>query len=349
MSKLRWGVIAAGGIADRRTIPGMMKAENAELVAVMEIEKGLAERIRNKYGVKRAYDTVEGLLADPEVDAVYIASPVWAHAAQARLAADAAKHILIEKPLAMSAMEAEDVVVHCRQKNVLIAAGFVMRFGACIHAMKQAVSAGKIGHPVSVYAQFTCWYPPIANAWRQQKATAGGGALIDMGIHCIDLIMYIMQNKVCQVVAFNDNQIFDYEVEDASTLLLRLSDGTQCVVQSNFNIPDSASKWRFEIFGTGGRLLGDDVIGQDDRGTVDAIFLTDAESYNAQQDKVKTKGAFLDVEFGNNYTREIESFSDSVLHGTPLVAPAEDAVYVQRVIEAAYRSSAKKVVVDVLS
>ncbi len=98
MDKLRWGVIAAGGIADRRTIPGMLLAENAELVAVMEIEKQMAERIREKYNAKRAYISVEELLADPEVDAVYIASPVWAHAAQARLAADAGKHILIEKP-----------------------------------------------------------------------------------------------------------------------------------------------------------------------------------------------------------------------------------------------------------
>ena len=95
--KVRWGVIGAGGIADRRTIPGMMLADNAELVAVMEIDLTQAERLKEKYGAKRAYDSEAELLADSEVDAVYIASPVVLHAKQAKMAADAGKHILIEK------------------------------------------------------------------------------------------------------------------------------------------------------------------------------------------------------------------------------------------------------------
>lgn len=89
MKKLRWGVIGAGGIADRRTIPGMMLANNAELIAVMEINMELAEKSRAKWGCKRAYDSEAALLADPEIDAVYIASPVVLHAKQAMMAADA--------------------------------------------------------------------------------------------------------------------------------------------------------------------------------------------------------------------------------------------------------------------
>ena len=78
-NKVKWGVIGAGGIADRRTIPGMMLAKNAELVAVMEVNMELAEKLRAKYGAKRAYDDVDALLADPEVEAVYIATPVTCH------------------------------------------------------------------------------------------------------------------------------------------------------------------------------------------------------------------------------------------------------------------------------
>ena len=96
-------------------------------------------------------------------------------------AADAGKHILIEKPLAMTAAEGQEVVEHCKEKGVLIAAGFMMRFGACIQAMKKAIAEGKIGKPVSAYAQFTCWYPDIPGAWRQKKTQGGGGALVDMG------------------------------------------------------------------------------------------------------------------------------------------------------------------------
>ena len=227
----------------------MMQCENAELVAVMEITPELAESCRAKWNCKKAYTTAEDLLNDPEIDAVYIASPVFLHAQQAMAAADAGKHILIEKPLAMTAAEGQKVVEHCKEKGVLIAAGFMMRFGACIQAMKKAIAEGKIGKPVSAYAQFTCWYPDIPGAWRQKKTQGGGGALVDMGVHCIDLLQYVLGSKTAEVAAMHGTQTFHYEVDDSSTVLMRMQNGCQCVVQSNFNIPDNAAKWRLEVFG----------------------------------------------------------------------------------------------------
>ena len=225
MKKLRWGVIGAGGIADRRTIPGMMLANNAELIAVMEINMELAEKSRAKWGCKRAYDSEAALLADPEIDAVYIASPVVLHAKQAMMAADAGKHILIEKPLAMTSEEGQKVVDYCESKGVKIAAGLMMRFGAYVMAMKQAIADGKIGRPVSGFSQFTCWYPDMPGNWRQSKKNGGGGAMMDMGVHCIDLMQYVTGSKVKQVAAFHDTLTFHYEVEDTSTVLMRLESG----------------------------------------------------------------------------------------------------------------------------
>ena len=340
--KIRWGVIGAGGIADRRTIPGMMLCDNAELVAVMEINMELAEKCRAKWGCKKAYDNEAALLADPEIDAVYIASPVVLHAGQAMAAADAGKHILIEKPLAMTAEEGQKVVDYCESKGVKIAAGLMMRFGAYVQAMKKAIAEGKIGKPVSAYAQFTCWYPDIPGAWRQTKAASGGGAMMDMGVHCIDLLQYIMDTGAKDVAAFHDTLSFHYEVEDSSTVLMRMENGCQCVVQSNFNVPDEAAKWRIEIFGDRGRLLGYGVIGQEDGGTLDAMFLGEQGGYVAQQDTNKAQGDTIAVEFGNAYEREIRSFGNSLLTGAPLEVPAQQAVQVQRVIEAAYRSNDEK-------
>ena len=343
--KVRWGVIGAGGIADRRTIPGMMLCDNAELVAVMEINMELAEKCRAKWGCKKAYDSEAALLADPEVDAVYIASPVFLHAKQAMAAADAGKHILIEKPLAMTAEEGQKVVEHCKKKGVLIAAGLMMRFGAYVQAMKKAVAEGKIGRPVSGYAQFTGWYPDMPGNWRQSKKNGGGGAMMDMGVHCIDLMQYILGTKAKDVAAFNDTISFRYDVEDTSTVLMRMENGAQCVVQSNFNIADDAAKWRIEIFGEEGRLIGDTVIGQVDGGKLDAMFLGKQGGYDAQQDKKDGQRTQIQVEFGNMYAREIESFSNSILTGAPVEVPAEEAVQVQRIMEAAYRSSDEGVTV----
>ncbi|MCI8374708.1 MAG: Gfo/Idh/MocA family oxidoreductase [Lachnospiraceae bacterium] len=343
MKKLRWGVIGAGGIADRRTIPGMMLAENAELVAVMDISEELSESIRQKYGAKRAYTSEEELLKDPEVDVVYIATPIVVHAKQAKLAADYGKHILIEKPLAMTSEEGEEVLRYCAEKGVQIAAGFMMRFGAHVMNMKEAIAQQKIGTVVSGYSQFTLWLPYEPGNWRQCKAKAGGGCMMDMAVHVIDLMEYITGMRVTKVGSFNENVAFsdhpEYDVEDTSTIMMRMENGAQFVVQTNFNIPDEAAKWRLEFFGTKGRLLGDTMIGQVDGGTLNAVFIEKNVAYNATQDHDDDAGVQLEGEFGNMYTREIESFSDSILNGKPLKVPASDAVHVQRIMELAYEST----------
>lgn len=347
MKRVKFGIIGAGGIADRRTLPGMMLAKNAEIYAVMEINSDRAEELRKKYNAKYAYTDENDLLNNPEIEAVYIASPVVFHAGQAKAAADRGIHILLEKPIAMSIEEGEEVLNYCAQKGVKIAAGFMMRFGTHVMNMKNLISNGKIGQVVSGYSQFTCWLPEDSANWRLCKAKSGGGALMDMGIHCVDLVEYISGSRVKQVAAFNDSVALNYDVEDSSTVLLKMENGAQCVVASNFNIPDEAAKWRMEFFGTRGRIIGENVIGQMDGGMLKAIFIDKNEAYNAEQNHSENKEVEIQGEFGNLYTREVESFADSVLNGTPLVAPAADALHVQKVIAAAYESSETNRIINI--
>jgi predicted dehydrogenase len=164
--------------------------------------------------------------------------------------------------------------------------------------------------------------------------------MMDMGVHCIDLIRYVTGQDVKQVAAMHDTLTFRYEVEDSSTVLMRLANGALCTVQSNFNIPDEAALWRLEFFGTRGRLAGNGVIGQVDGGSVDALFMEDVGGYDAQQShESKAAKANLEVELGNAYAREVESFCLSLLNDTPLEVPAQEAVAAQKVIEAAYISN----------
>jgi predicted dehydrogenase len=128
--------------------------------------------------------------------------------------------------------------------------------------------------------------------------------------------------------------------------MLRLKNGAMFTVQSNFNIPDEAAKWRLEFFGTKGRLLGDTVIGQIDGGSVDAMFMSEVGGYDAVQDVKKAETTVLKADTGNMYTREIESFGRSILENRPLEVPAAEAVQVQRIIEAAYRSNDEKRFID---
>lgn len=222
MKKVKWGIIGAGGIADRRTMPGIQLAENAEIYAVMEVDMEMAEELRVKYNAAKAYSDEKDLLSDPEVEAVYIASPVVYHKKQAMMAADFGKHILLEKPIALTVAEGNEVIEYCHKKGVLLATGFMMRFHAYHQAMKKLVDEGKLGQIVSCRAQLTCWYPDIPGNWRQANATSGGGALMDMGVHCLDLIQYITGAKAKRAAGMSSTLTFDYEVEDSERFLWNL-------------------------------------------------------------------------------------------------------------------------------
>jgi 1,5-anhydro-D-fructose reductase (1,5-anhydro-D-mannitol-forming) len=345
--KIKWGVIGAGGIADRRTIPGLLMAQNAELTAVMEINMELAEKLRAKHNAKKAYDNFDRLLADPEIDAVYIASPVIYHKEQAIKAAKAKKHILIEKPVALTADEGEEVAKVCKDEGVLIAVGFMMRYHAYHQKMKEIIDNGELGDVVSCRAQLTCWYPDMPGNWRQRKSSSGGGALMDMGVHCIDLIQYVTGGKAKKVAAFSGTKTFNYEVEDSASVIFEMDNGAYAYVDSNFNIPDAAAKCRFEIYGTRGSMLAEGTISQVEGGKLDVVLSDDALGYDAKQDRVDVSPIEINVEFGNMYTKEIESFSQSILNKSSPEVPAEDALQVQRIVEAAYKSSDNGIFINI--
>ncbi|MBE6642377.1 MAG: Gfo/Idh/MocA family oxidoreductase [Ruminococcaceae bacterium] len=347
MKKIKWGVIGAGGIADRRTIPGMMLAENAELVAVMEINMELAEKIRAKYGCKYAYDNYQELIDNPEVEAVYIASPVFAHVEPALAVAKAKKHLLCEKPIAFTVEETKNIINACKEAGVKYATGYMMRFGAYHMAIKKLIAEGGIGDVVSARAQLSGWFPESAKNWRQEKKLSGGGALVDMAVHCIDIIEYLTGATTTEVGAFVDTRTFTYNVDDSANVLLHLSNGAAAYVDAHFNVPDEAVKNRVEIYGTKGSVICEKTIGQIDEGHVE-VYTSEDKGYDAQQNREDSEAKTLDVEFGNMYTREIESFSDSILNDTPVAIPMEVGLHIQQVTDAAYRSAENKTIEKVL-
>lgn len=347
MKKVKWGVIGAGGIADRRTIPGMMLAENAELVAVMEINMELAEKIRSKYGCKYAYDNYQELIDNPEVEAIYIASPVFAHVEPALAVAKAKKHLLCEKPIAFTVEETKNIIEACKKAGVKYATGYMMRFGAYHMAIKKLIEEGKIGNVVSARAQLSGWFPESAKNWRQDKKLSGGGALVDMAVHCIDILEYTIGSLATEVAAFVDTRTFTYNVDDSANVLIKLANGAVCYVDAHFNVPDAAVKNRVEIYGTKGSVICEKTIGQIDEGNVE-VFISEDKGYDAQQDRTDEEAMKLDVEFGNMYTREIESFSNSILNDEPVAIPMEVGLHIQQVTDAAYRSAESKKIEKVL-
>ena len=164
---------------------------------------------------------------------------------------------------------------------------------------------------------------------------------MDMGVHCIDLIQYITGGKANKVAALTGTRTFSYDVEDSASLIFEMDNGASAYVDANFNIPDAAARCRLEIYGTRGSMLAEGTIGQVDGGKLDVVLSNDVLGYDAKQDRVDVAPVDIEVEFGNMYTKEIESFSNSILNSTGIEVPIEDALQVQRVVEAAYRSSSE--------
>ncbi len=340
--KLRWGVIGCGGIADRRTIPGMMDAENAELCAVMDANIDSAKRVCEKYGAKYAFDSIEELLKTDEIEAVYIASPVFCHLEQVEAAAKAKKHILLEKPLGLDVKEAEKIEKICKKYGVKLCTAFMMRFHAYHQKIREIIQSGALGEIVSARAQFTCWYPEMANVWRQNKKLSGGGALMDLGVHSVDLIRYITGLEAEYVSSMSGNQIFKYSVEDAGSIMMKLSNGAIAYVDSNFNVPDEASESKLEFYGTKGCIIASNTLSQVEGGEVKLILADDSVGYDAMQQRDNTKVSKIDVEFGNMYTKEITAFGEAVLDNKEVAVSASDAIKTQKIIDAAYKSSQTK-------
>ena len=344
MKKVKWGILGAGGIADRRTLPGMLDCEYSEIFAVMEVDPANAERLCEKYGAKFAYTSAEELISNPEVEAVYIASPINFHKSQVFAAAMAGKHILCEKPIALTVAECEEIENYCKNYDVLTATGFMMRFHGYHQEIKRLIAEGTIGSLVTARAQFTCWYPEIEGAWRQKKALSGGGSFMDLGVHCVDILEYLSGQKTEKVAAFCDTKTFTYDVEDTATVMLKMDGGLTAYVDTNFNIPDEAAVCRLEFYGTKGSIVAEGTLSQIEAGEV-RLIVSDQGAYDANQNRGETESKLLDCKLGNMYTKEIDSFSKSILEGTPVEVPLSDAVHVQRVVEAAYRSSKEERVV----
>ena len=335
--KVTWGVIGCGGIADRRTLPGMMLADNAELVAVMDTNKDAAEKCREKYGAAYAFDKAEDLLALKEIQAVYIASPVFCHKEQVRLAAKAKKDILLEKPMGLSVEEAKEIAAVCEKEGVKLGVAFMMRFHSYHRKMREIIGAGTLGEIVSARAKFTCWYPEMENCWRQDKTLSGGGAMLDMAIHSIDVIRYITGLEIKESTGFVGNQIFKYNADDGGAGVYKMENGALCVVESSFNIPDEVSVSRLEFYGTKGSMVAEGTLSQEEGGTLNVLALEQTGDYDAQQNRSTVEPIPVSVTFGNMYTKEIEAFGKAVLGEGEIPVTAEDAILSQKAIEDIYR------------
>ena len=344
--KINWGVIGSGGIARRRTIPeGLAVASNARLAAVFDVNAAANQEVAVHFGA-RACSSLEELLSSA-VDAVYIATPVHLHCEQALAAIGAGKHVLCEKPLGLNVAEAERMAEAAVQAGVKLATALMMRFIAQHQAARRMIADGALGRPVLGRAQLSCWYPPMAGAWRQDPALGGGGSLIDMGGHTIDLLEMFF-GPVSQVSCFTANLAHNYASEDSALAMLRFENGALGVVDAFFSIPDASSDNVLELYGTRGSIHARGTIGQASQGRMTARLEGGRADYDAQQNRAGAGEIEISPPPVNPYRAEIEEFSQAILDNRSPAVDAAAGIRSQRVLAACYESARTGRAVSVL-
>lgn len=336
-NKVRWAVVGSGGIARRRTIPeGIVPAANAELSGVYDSNAQVNRDVAKAFGV-RAFESLEALL-QAEAEAVYIATPVSLHREHVTRCVQAGKHVLCEKPLAMGVREGQEVVALAQAAKVQLGVALMMRFQSQHQEALKIIQSGKLGRHVYGRAQLSCWYPPLPGAWRQDPRKGGGGSLVDMGGHCIDLLEMFF-GPVASVSCRIGCVVHNYASEDSAVATLVFENGALGTVDTFFCIPDESSQNALELYGSEGGILAKGTLGQGSQGEMVFYPRPQVEGYDSQQIRDAARGTVINPPPVNTYQAEIEEFSQAILDGRESKLGEGRGLRSQKILEACYESA----------
>jgi predicted dehydrogenase len=327
IAELRWGILSTASIAREKVIPGIQKADRCRVVAIASRDRARAEEVARQAGIPAAHSSYEALLADPNVDAVYIPLPNHLHAEWTIAAARAGKHVLCEKPLALTATDAERMVAIAEAQGIRLMEGLMYRLHPSWVAACELVAAGRIGQLMAVQSWFSYFNDDPADI-RNIRAF-GGGALYDIGCYCVNLSRMLFKAEPGRIEA---SVVRDAAsgVDILTSGLLEFGAGVATFACSTRAEDDQ----RVDIYGTEGRIKIDIPFNiPPDRPT--RIHVS-----HGGEPPVSPTTETITFEVADPYTVEAAAFAAAILDGGPTPVPPGDGVANLRVIERLFRSGA---------
>lgn len=319
-SRLRWGVLSTANIGRAAVNPAIQASRNGDLVAVASRDEARARDFAETHGIPRACGSYEALLDDDEIDAVYIPLPNGLHREWVIRSAEAGKHILCEKPLALTAAECLDMAAAARSNGVRFMEAFMYRFHPRIDRVRERISQGDVGELRMIRSSFTFKLTRPDNIrWDPEL---GGGALMDVGCYCVNVSRTLAGSEPIEVQAFATWTDRNVDSELVGTLRF-----PQDVV-AHFDC--ALTMERNEVVEAAGT---DGVI------SVPSAFLPGTEDVPIHVERGRGDRATEVVPGDDEYLLMVEHFADAVLNDRPLRYPATEAAANMRVIEALYRSA----------
>jgi predicted dehydrogenase len=312
---LNWLVIGIGDIARKRVLPAILAEPRSSLYALLTRDPRKAEA----YPGALAFTNLADALADPKIDAVYVASPVALHAAQTIASLAAGKHVLCEKPVALSLAQAESMAEAAAESAQLCAIAYYRRLYPKLIRARQLLAEEAIGQPVLVEANYHGWLESPERGWLKDPALAGGGPLYDVGSHRIDACNFLFGRPV-RATGLLSNALHPLAVEDSSTTLVEYAKGLHAVVDVRWN--SRIQRDQFRIVGSEGEISLDPLNGPTLR-----LLTPDG----------KLREEHLPAHPNVHYPA-VENFVSAVLDGTPVACPIAEAIWTdwvtQQVIDA---------------
>lgn len=313
MSNVNWGVLGTAGIAKGQTIPGMKKADNCNLYAIAgrKMEKALA--FKEEFGFEKAYGSYEEMLADENVQAVYIPLPNHVHLEWITKAAEAGKHILCEKPMCMNVEETKKAFEVCKKNGVILMEAFAYQHSDAIKEIVNLIKGGAIGDLRFIEASFFGG-PPRADDFRWVKEY-GGGAVYDLGCYSISLtqkIVGVLPEKIDTIATFTPTG-----VDDFAQILLRYPNGVMADLGCGFVAWGRSDKMIFH--GSKGSLWADIEFNQAGKNCFEI----------RNNDGVQK----FEIDVKSNYALEVEQLGRCILEGEAPFVTEEFSIQVATIIE----------------
>lgn len=254
MVDVRWGLIGCGDVARKRVAPALRDADGSRLVSVSRAKTELAEEFARAFEADRWHADWREQIRDPGIDAVYVATPVNQHAEQTIAAAEAGKHVLCEKPMALDAASCDRMIAACKANNVRLGVAYYRRFYPAVKRIKEMLDWEEIGRvvlaQVNAFESFNPkpWEP---RAWLVDPAQAGGGPMMDFGSHRIEVLLNLL-GPAADVKGFVDRVRFERKVEDTAIAVFRMESGARAQLTVTHAAAEPLDT--LDIYGTTGSL-----------------------------------------------------------------------------------------------
>ncbi|MHB8770056.1 MAG: Gfo/Idh/MocA family protein [Syntrophales bacterium] len=325
-----WGIIGIGRHADRKIVPAMKSAAETEVIAAFSRDRERADAFARRHGLPAAYDSLPDLLADHRIDAVFISAPNFLHAPYTRLAAEAGKHVLVEKPMALHVDEARQMVRVCGQNGVALGVGFQLRHHPGHRKARELIQAGVLGRTTLVQGQF--FYPDprgmvelpkrtdLSGWWENPEMVGGSYSIMGMGIHIVDLLQFLLEDPIVEVSALTNGQTAGKPLDDLAAIVLRFRSGVIGTACCGRRVPDSENDAM--LYGSDGRIALRDTVREACAGRLEVASST----VNLEEP--------YEPNLLTLYRRQVEAFNRAVQKGENFDASGEDGVRIVQITSA---------------